>query len=162
MQKKICLLTFYFWWRVSFVVFFWQCDYVQYNELRRWEPHGHAMIQPSAWLQECQNHKCKAIEENIWGGGKTVHVVKRSRRRARELRLPPLPRRPFPNWSVDISFKDDVTVILLLCVSFMRTAMLYAHFLAPICRFFNIWQFAAQGLLSFLKNCGAGYIKKRG
>jgi hypothetical protein len=27
--------------------------------------------------------------------------------------------RPFPSWYVDISFKDDVTVVLLLCISFM-------------------------------------------
>jgi hypothetical protein len=27
---------------------------------------------------------------------------------------------PFPSWSVVISFKDDITVILLLCVSFLR------------------------------------------
>ncbi len=32
---------------------------------------------------------------------------------------PPLVSTLFPTWSVDISFKDDVTVILLLDVSFL-------------------------------------------
>jgi hypothetical protein len=43
-------------------------------------------------------------------------------RNRRSLPSPPLSTTLFPRWSVDISYKDDVTVILLLGASFMKAA----------------------------------------
>jgi hypothetical protein len=62
-------------------------------------------------------------EVNIRGGGNTVHVVlqylpRRLLQKGAEKRLPPHPH-PISQLILDSSFKDDVTVILNLGVSFM-------------------------------------------
>ncbi len=83
---------------------------------------------------EPEGHHCKvlALEANIWDGGKTVHVVFKNLSRfccrywgtgkgwghgVGEEPLSPLTTTLFSSWSVNISFKDDVTVILLLGAS---------------------------------------------
>jgi hypothetical protein len=53
---------------------------------------------------------------------------------------PPLPP-SFPSCSMDISFKDDVTVILLLDVSYMCRMYVFSV------------QFVGRKILEFLKNC---------
>jgi hypothetical protein len=76
-------------------------------------------------IQACLLYKHEA---NIRGGGKTVHVVCKylsgsqlKKRALGAVGVTPLPliTTLYPCWSVDISFKDDITGILLLGVPFM-------------------------------------------
>jgi hypothetical protein len=73
---------------------------------------------------------------NIRDGGKTVHVVFKYLKGGGG-GVPPVTTTHFLGCSVDISFKDDITVILLLNVSFMLSCLFGCHSATGLFFYFN-------------------------